>query len=119
MRIWGRFFGGLFGLMLTSPMGLGLFGLIAGIWLGSKFDAGLENFSADFVGLGSAEQNRTQENFFLSTFAVMGYVAKSDGRVSENEIRVAKTVMQQMQLSSGQKRQAMASFNWGKQRDLI
>ena len=115
MRIWGKLIGGLFGLMLASPMGLGLFGLIIGVWIGGEFDAGLEKLASDFIGVGQNERSRVQEHFFQTTFAVMGYVAKSDGRVSENEIRVAKTVMQQMQLDMQQRQQAIVSFNWGKQ----
>jgi len=109
MRVWGKLIGGLFGLMLAGPMGLGLFGLIAGIWMGSHFDAGLEKLTAG---------NSIQAYFFQTTFAVMGYVAKSDGRISEKEIHVARTVMRQMQLNAQQKELAIAAFNSGKRSDF-
>lgn len=56
-----------------------------------------------------------QEVFFRSTFQVMGHIAKADGRVSETEIRAARAVMAQMNLSSEQRRMAMEYFNAGKQ----
>ncbi len=48
----------------------------------------------------------------------MGYIAKSDGRVSENEIRAATQIMQNMMLSATQKQQAIQYFHEGKQADL-
>jgi DnaJ like chaperone protein len=48
-------------------------------------------------------------------FAVLGAVAKADGRVSEAEIAVAERVMVRMGLDHDQRRQAIESFNTGKQ----
>src|SRR3990167_11481262 len=44
----------------------------------------------------------------------MGHVAKSDGRISENEIQAARSVMSQMNLSDSMKREAIQLFNEGK-----
>ncbi len=48
-------------------------------------------------------------------FAVLGAVAKADGRVSEAEIAVAERLMTRMGLGADQRQQAVASFNAGKQ----
>jgi DnaJ like chaperone protein len=52
--------------------------------------------------------------FFEVAFEVMGQVAKVDGRVSENEIRVARGIMQGMRLDDAQVRSAIDCFTRGK-----
>ncbi|RAP59695.1 co-chaperone DjlA [Oleiagrimonas sp. MCCC 1A03011] len=51
-------------------------------------------------------------------FALLGAVAKADGRVSEKEIAVAERLMARMGLTREQRRHAVASFNLGKQSDF-
>lgn len=48
-------------------------------------------------------------------FTLLGAVAKSDGRVSEAEIAVVERLMTRMNLGTEQRKQAVASFNVGKQ----
>jgi DnaJ like chaperone protein len=55
------------------------------------------------------------EQFFRSTFRVMGHVAKADGRVTEREIQAARSVMQSLRLDDLQKRMAIELFTAGKQ----
>lgn len=57
------------------------------------------------------------ERFFDTTFEVMGHVAKCDGRVSEQDIRAARAVMQDFQLDAAQTARAIERFNLGKQPD--
>jgi DnaJ like chaperone protein len=52
--------------------------------------------------------------FFQTTFEVMGHVAKSDGRVSEDDIRAARAVMNDFALDEQQIGRAIDSFNAGK-----
>ena len=52
--------------------------------------------------------------YVYPTFAVMGHLAKVDGRVSEREIALAEAVMVRLQLSPGQRRAAIEAFNEGK-----
>lgn len=54
------------------------------------------------------------EQFFQTTFEVMGNVAKCDGRVSENEIRAARAVMKDFALDDAQVARAIGNFNAGK-----
>ena len=111
MNWWGKLVGGAFGFMLGGPLGA-----LLGVAIGSSFDKGLrgamEGPSPDF---GPGEQERVQTAFFTATFSVMGYLAKVDGRVSEDEIRLAREVMAQMSLSSDLKQTAMRLFTEGKQ----
>src|SRR5262249_45080355 len=53
--------------------------------------------------------------FFEVVFEVMGQVAKIDGRVSENEIRVARGIMHGMRLDASQVRSAIDCFTRGKE----
>jgi DnaJ like chaperone protein len=44
----------------------------------------------------------------------MGHLAKADGRVTEDEIRAARSIMHRLDLGAAETRQAMASFETGK-----
>lgn len=55
------------------------------------------------------------EGFARALFQSMGYLAKVDGRVSEEEIRAARTVMHRLGLQSAAVRQAIDWFNEGKE----
>jgi DnaJ like chaperone protein len=108
MSWWGKVVGGTFGFMMGGPLGA-----LLGAALGNYFDGGLDAISLDSsLGIGATE--RVQSVFFTATFTLMGYIAKSDGRVTRNEIEMAERVMQQMQLSPQQRKVAINLFNEGK-----
>ncbi|MBS0359437.1 MAG: co-chaperone DjlA [Proteobacteria bacterium] len=111
----GKLLGGLFGFLITkSPIGL-LFGVV----IGHYFDQGLRlNWQGMYFGYTGPEQKKIRQAFFKITFSVMGHVAKSDGRVSESEIRAARGIMTRLRLNAAQKRQAIDFFNEGKQSDF-
>jgi len=112
MNWWGKLVGGAFGFMLGGPLGA-----VLGAALGHKFDSGLGSIMNDeTLGIGATE--RVQTAFFTATFSIMGFLAKSDGRVSEDEIQVARQIMDRMQLAPEQKKAAMLLFNQGKQDDF-
>jgi len=110
MSWWGKIIGGAFGYMLGGPLGA-----LLGAALGHNLDRGLGNLDDLGQGSGTAPRERIQSAFFTATFSVMGHLSKSDGRVSEDEIRMARQVMAQMDLDSSQQRTAMHLFNQGKQ----
>ena len=56
--------------------------------------------------------------FFRATFQVMGQVAKSDGRVSEQEIEAARQAMRRFSLGEADVRRAIAYFTEGKRADF-
>jgi DnaJ like chaperone protein len=71
---------------------------------------------------GRAKRNfksHVQEIFFNTSFQILGYLAKSDGRVSESEIRAAENIMQQMQLGPELRKVAIKLFNHGKQNNFL
>lgn len=104
----GKLLGAIFGYLLGGP-----FGAIFGLILGHYFDISFKNHSLFFPH--QKQHTYTQDIFFRATFTVMGYIAKADGRVSENEIRVATRIMQNMMLTSSLKQQAINYFREGKQ----
>ncbi|MEX0618482.1 MAG: co-chaperone DjlA [Pseudohongiellaceae bacterium] len=108
MSWWGKVVGGVFGFMMAGPLGA-----ILGAAVGNYFDGGLENLRLD-SGMDLGNTERVQSVFFATTFSVMGYVAKSDGRVSPDEIRIAEQLMRQMQLNAQQRKVAINLFNQGK-----
>ena len=112
MNWWGKIIGGTFGFMLGGPLGA-----LLGAALGHNFDEGLKGVSKD--GTGTWErQDLIQTAFFIATFSVMGRLCKSDGRVSDDEIVLARQVMNRMNLSGTQIKAAIALFNEGKKPDF-
>ena len=108
MSWWGKVVGGTFGFMLGGPMGA-----LLGAALGNYFDLGLNSVGAgDSASRGNTE--RVQTAFFTATFSIMGYIAKSDGKVSRSEVELVERVMQQMRLSPRQRQVAIDLFNEGK-----
>lgn len=108
---WGKLAGGFLGyIMARSPVGA-LFGIL----IGNFFDRGLANH---FSRLNSSWHQETskqvQQVFFEATFTIMGHVAKADGRVTENEIAMARQMMNELRLSRQQKQLAKTYFNAGK-----
>lgn len=108
MAWWGKLAGGAFGLMFGGPLGA-----LLGVTLGHQFDKGLkaQHGAADL-------HERTQAAFFTATFAVMGRVAKSDGRISESEIAHARRTMAEMLLDEEQQKAAIELFHAGKRPDF-
>ncbi len=100
-----------------------IFGLLYGgiIWAGAGFLVGhVIDLLRESVGrrVGAGSQSHTQEVFFNTTFAVMGHLAKADGRVSESEIRAAENVMREMRLDAERRTDARELFRQGKAPDF-
>ena len=103
--MWGKLLGGGFGFMFG-----GIFGAILGIIIGNNFDRGIGQSHFSFSDAGAV-----QDKFFESLFKVMGHIAKADGKVTEQEIQMARVIMTQMHLNEERKAQAVEFFNLGKQ----
>ena len=114
MSWWGKLLGGGVGFVLGGPLGA-----LIGAAVGHGFDRGIASLDdPGDIGADADERERTQTAFFTATFSVMGHIAKADGRVSANEIRVASSVMEQMRLSASLKRLAQHLFTEGKAADF-
>jgi len=107
MKIWGKVFGFLFGFMLSKN----LFGALLGMWLGHRFDKGMDG---NFDDLAQYSEEKRQAAFFYSTFASMGFVAKANGQVSQHEIAFATAYMDKLGLRGALRQQAQDAFNEGK-----
>ncbi|MDP1602333.1 MAG: co-chaperone DjlA [Legionella sp.] len=107
---WGKLLGCFFGYLMAGSAGA-----LLGILIGNFFDRGLANhFSRPYWSYHDEKREAVQKIFFEATFAIMGYIAKSDGRVSENEIQMARVMMDEMRLSRQHKTLAKHYFNEGK-----
>ena len=103
----GSWHGKIIGGFCGSVVG-GTFGALIGIIIGHLFD------TMNPHELRKRRQN-SQSVFFNTTFLIMGYVSKADGQVSENEIRVAERIMNNLGLSTDRRKIAIQLFNRGKQ----
>jgi DnaJ like chaperone protein len=98
--------------MLGGPLGA-----LLGAVLGHNLDKGLAGFETE-EELPPGERERIQTAFFTTTFSIMGHVAKADGRVSANEIALARAVMDKMDLDQEMRDTAIGLFNQGKELDF-
>lgn len=107
MRYTGKVVGGLIGMFL------GPLGAVVGVLLGHQVDEHLDRQDAQLPP--PEELAAIGERFFRATFRVMGYLAKADGRISEQEISAARAVMVELRLDSARVQQAIECFTAGKQ----
>ncbi|MCE2030042.1 co-chaperone DjlA [Sessilibacter corallicola] len=101
----GKIIGGLFGFSIANIPGL----VIGGV-LGHFFDKGLKQFRPT---LSEQERADVESVFFKTVFQLMGHVAKSDGRVSEEEIAGAEHIMAHMRISGEMRTKAIGFFKHG------
>ncbi len=106
----GVFSGALVGLLITQRP----WGAVIGAIIGLLFDQGARRTGAG-AGAGQAGPSLSiPDEFFRTTFELMGHVAKSDGRVTEAEIDAARRLMREMNLGEREIGAAIACFRAGK-----
>lgn len=101
----GKLIGGAIGFVLMGPIGA-----ILGVFLGHIFDKG---YAANAARVSPAGREAVTRSFFETTFTLLGYLAKADGRVSEAEVAGTEQLMGQMGLSPQKRREAIALFKQG------
>lgn len=96
----GKIVGGILGLIVFRNF----FGVLIGTFVGHMYD------------LSTAQARRPSQasSFVGPLFAFAGALAKSDGRVSEVEIRAAEALMDRLRLGADLRRMAIEQFNLGK-----
>ena len=120
----GKILGGALGYALGGPLGA-----LVGVALGHNFDRparpdrGEGWTDPDLLDSGDAAdfldpRERIQTAFFTATFSVMGHLAKADGLVTRDEIRLAERMMDEMQLSGAHRRLAQRLFREGRTADF-
>ncbi|MFC3909167.1 co-chaperone DjlA [Legionella dresdenensis] len=111
---WGKLLGAFFGYLIAGPAGA-LFGIL----IGNFFDKGLtSHFTRPHWSYYEEKRQAVRKIFFDTTFTVMGHIAKADGRVTENELDMARQMMREMRLNHEQKALAKRCFNEGKSSDF-
>ena len=109
MNYWGKIFGGLAGL----ATGRTIFVLL-GIVVGHMFDRGFADTFSRFRAEGQGSFT-VPEGFARALFQVMGHIAKSDGLVTEDEIRAARALMRRLNMGPTHIRRAVGWFSEGKE----
>lgn len=101
----GKLIGGLLGLY-----NMGILGGLFGVFIGHLFDRALRQFNENE----SPEALQAiQTTFFNTTFTLIGFLAKTDGRVSQEEIDQTQQLMDKMGLTADHKREAIRLFKMG------
>src|SRR5277367_2556468 len=108
MNLTGIFFGALIGLLITRRVWGAVAGAIIGYMIHQSAAFGTSS------GAGAARSLSISDEFFRTTFELMGHVAKSDGRVSEAEIDAARRLMQELKLGPREIGMAIECFRTGK-----
>jgi len=107
---YGKIIAAIIGLLTLGPIGL-LIGLIVGHY----FDSGLLRAKL----FTSPEQlQRIQRSFFETSFLLLGYLAKSDGHISKEEVDHTENIIAQLQLDTAQRKEAIDLFQRGAKEDF-
>jgi DnaJ like chaperone protein len=110
----GKISGAVIGLLFTHT----LWGAVIGAIIGHMLDQ--SGVLGALTGEPQAQQGRAAgsisipDEFFRTTFELMGHVAKSDGRVTEAEIDAARGLMHELNLGPREISTAIACFRAGK-----
>jgi DnaJ like chaperone protein len=90
-----------------------IIGLIALLLVAYQFYRGFRKTMHTFERQGESV-GRVTDEFVRALFGCMGHLAKTDGRVTEDEIRAARLIMHRLGLSPAQVRRAIGWFDDGK-----
>lgn len=107
---WGKLLGAGLGFLTAGPIGA-----IFGVFAGNLFDRGLNEHLIKTNNYYRIEKNPAIKQAFLqATFSSLGHIAKADGRVSEEEIQIAKLMMKELHLNKSEETLAKRFFQQGK-----
>lgn len=110
MHILGKVLGGFFGFLMAGPLGAFL-----GLFIGSIFDKALRaHLSLPYYHFRTEKREIVINAFIKSTGCLMGYFAKLDGRVSEEELHYANQIFQELHLNTEQTNTAKQWFTSSK-----
>lgn len=108
----GAFFGGVIGLLTTRTVWGALLGALIGHLVEQSVSVGSGAWQRSNGG--AAGSLSISDEFFRTTFELMGHVAKSDGRVTEAEIDAARRLMHELNLGPQEINIAIACYRTGK-----
>ena len=107
-KVAGKFIAGLIGYYAFPAFPVG--GLMIGLAVGHAFDKGLWR-ALQLSGPDAVHLMRAQ--FFETTFTLLGFVAKADGRISESEVAQTEALFAQLRFNLVQRRRAIEYFKNG------
>ncbi len=114
MMIWGKVIGLILGYLVGKT-----FGAIIGLLIGHLFDMGLsQQWLIESLFTSKAKREKIQRTFFMTTFAVMGYVAKAgeaDKQPSKDEL---EKIMKQLNMSDEMQKLAHNFYAQGRKPDF-
>ena len=112
MSWFGKIMGGSVGFMFCGPIGALVGASLGHALIDDRTRSGLAE-SGRLTG-----QEQRQAVFFTATFAMLGKMAKADGRVCQNEISVVRSFMHdKLQLDGPAQQFAISVFNEAKDND--
>ena len=110
MTYWGKVLGTLGGLATGRPW-MAIIGLV----LGHQFDRGFaDRFTRFGPDVSASRLEHLPQAYLRALFETMGHLAKVDGRVTEDEIRAARSLMHRLGLGPLDVRRAINWFESGK-----
>ena len=115
-----KYFTAILGFFLLGHSFFGaILGFLVGGFISFKLSGGLIGQLSGFGNVaGRGLNNQRQTVFFKTVFTLMGTLAKSDGRVSEQEISHIEDFMSQLNMSPAHRKQAIGYFKTGAQADF-
>lgn len=102
----GKIIGGVVGFLTFGPVGV-----VLGVLAGHFFDVGRSRLDNRFDPEVRAQ---VEQAFFRALFPVLGYLAKADGRVSEEEVKSTEELIARMGLDAATRAEAIRLFGEGK-----
>ena len=112
-----QYIGKIIGFFLGYQIFHGLFGGIFGAFLGHLADKKLYELGSVRSSIFGKNLPR-QTLFTLTTFAVLGHLAKAKGRVTEEDIQNARNLMAHLNLDAKAQQEAQKAFTLGKEADF-
>ena len=109
-----QYIGKIVGFILGYQIFHSFFGALLGAFLGHLADKKiyeLGSVSSSVFGSGLTRQSI----FTQTTFAVLGHIAKAKGRVTEDDIHLARQLMARLKLDETAQKQAQKAFSFGKE----
>ncbi len=113
---WGKVIGCILGFLIGKSTGG--FGAAVGLLLGLYFGHKIDKVRAQLLAGGGFRSRVDQAVMFHAIFAVMGNIAKAKGQVTQSEIQLASSVMDQMRLQGEVRQRAQNAFREGKNADF-
>lgn len=93
----------------------GVFGCVIGFAVGHFFDKGLSGINPR---VSPEDRQGIEKAFFDVVFPLLGKLAKSDGRISEDEVKTTEQLMTKMGLSTSARTEAIENFKRGADPDF-